>query len=461
MEFPMGRRIGLSWVNLSAALAPLSCALFFAACAQSNTGELSSGGTGAGQLSTSSSSSSTSGPGGAGGMAGAGGTGGIGGSGGSGGAGGSGNGGSGGNAGSGSGTGGSAGSSGAGGDGGGPTGTVLLLANMTTKVLAASFHPNEGWSTALMPEEIDGRPAVATTGGGEGVGLVRELKTGALRWVGWSPMGWTPFSALGPGITSRAAPALGGDETGAHAIFHGDDYKHYYASFSAGAWAVKAEPVGGAAAQAFGPNPGAVVGFDGKAVAAYPGSDGQLYVQERPAGAWESSGIALPSSKTTQITPTAVKLGLPQPTLLLVFVRQEDAGLYWSSHIEGQMWSAPAPVSATALSQDPVALAPLANGKGAALAYRGLDGKIYVSRFDPAASPPWTPPAGIAVPNPSIPSTPALATGVGGADAELVYIDAATGKALHARLKGGAFGPATDVAPNASGLTHASLASLP
>jgi hypothetical protein len=452
MEFPMGRGIGLSWVNLSAALAPLSSALLFAACAQSTAGELSSGGVGAGQLSTSSSSSSTSGPGGAGGMGGTGGTGGIGGSGGTGG---SGNGGAGGNAGSGSGTGGSAGSG-----GGGPTGTVLLLANMKTKVLAASFHPNEGWSTVLLPEETDGRPALAMTGEGEGVGLVRDLKTGALRWVGWSKLGWTPFTAVGPGITTRAAPALAGEKTVAHALFHGDDYKHYYAGFSAGAWFVTAEPVGGAATQAFGPNPAAVAGLDGNVLAAYPGSDGSLYLQQRGAGAW-GSGAALPNSATTQITPAVARLPLAQTAAVTVFVRKEDAGLYWSSRGPNNTWSAPAPVHQSALSLDPVALAALADGMKAALAYRGLDGKIYVSRFDPAASPPWTAPAGIAVPNPSIPSTPALATGVGGADAELVYIDAATGKALHARLSGGAFGPATDVAPGASGLTHATIATPP
>jgi len=446
MGFPMHRRIGLSGVNLSAALAPLSCAALLAACAESTAGELSSGGTGMEQLSTSSSSSSSasSGGGGAGGMGGAGGAGGSAGSGG-------GNGGAGGSAGSGSG--------GVGGSGGGgASGTVLLLANMTTKVLAAAFHPNEGWSTTFLPEEADGRPALALTDESTGVGLVRDAKTGSVQWVGWSPMGWTPFAALGPGITTRAAPSLGADMASAHALFHGDDYKHYYASFSAGAWVVTAEPVGGAASQAFGPSPGAVAGIDGNVLAAYPGSDGSLYVQQRAGGAW-GSGEALPNSATTQITPAVVRLPLGATTLITVFVRKENAGLYWSGRGAGGTWSAPMPVHATAITQDPVALAPYADGIKAALAYRGTDGKIYVSRFDPDASPPWTPPAGIAVPNPSITSSPALARGAGGADAELVYIDAASGKALHARITGGTVGPALDIAPAASGLTHVAVAS--
>ncbi|UQA62737.1 hypothetical protein [Polyangium aurulentum] len=439
----MHRRIGLSWVNLSATLVPLSCAVLFAACAEGSGGELGSGGTGLGQLSTSASSSSSASSGGDGGMGGDGGSAGSGG----------GNGGAGGSAGSGSG-----GAGGSGGSGGGASGTVLLLANMTTKVLAAAFHPNEGWSTTFLPAEADGRPAIALTDASTGVGLVRDAKTGSVQWVGWSPMGWTPFAALGPGITTRAAPSLAGDEASVHALFHGDDYKHYYAGYAAGAWSVTAEPVGGAASQAFGPSPGAVAGIDGGVIAAYPGSDGNLYVQPRASGAW-GSGEALPSSATTQITPAVVRLPLGATTLVTVFVRKENAGLYWSARGAAGTWSAPQPVHATALTNDPVALAPYADGIKAALAYRGTDGKIYVSRFDPDASPPWTAPAGIAVPNPSIVSSPALARGVGGADAELVYIDAASSKALHARITGGAVGPALDIAPAASGLTHVAASS--
>jgi hypothetical protein len=140
-----------------------------------------------------------------------------------------------------------------------------------------------------------------------------------------------------------------------------------------------------------------------------------------------------------------------------VYVRKEDATLYFASHAKG-VWSAPAMVHMAAKSAEPVALAPLAGGK-ALLAYRALDGKIYASRFDTAAKSLWTAPEGIAMPNPSITSSPALAPGVGGAEVELVYIDAGTKGAFHTRLMGGVFSQPTEVSAGLGVLTHVAIAS--
>lgn len=72
---------------------------------------------------------------------------------------------------------------------------------------------------------------------------------------------------------------------------------------------------------------------------------------------------------------------------------------------------------------------------------------MYSSTYSAAPSPSWSTPAALASPGWATPSTPALAPGVGGAQAEMVFIDASNGAAEHARYG------ATWSAPSAAGGT--------
>jgi hypothetical protein len=109
------------------------------------------------------------------------------------------------------------------------------------------------------------------------------------------------------------------------------------------------------------------------------------------------------------------------------------------------------------LSAEPPALVAVSGG-GAVTAFRGLDGNVYAARYTPGAPIPWSAPAGIATPNYATPSAPALAPGAFGMDAELAFIDAATGAALHTRLSGSSWSPPTTVGGTALG--HVVIATL-
>jgi hypothetical protein len=141
--------------------------------------------------------------------------------------------------------------------------------------------------------------------------------------------------------------------------------------------------------------------------------------------------------------------------LLIVFIQSSQ--VFWTAR-SGAIWTAPAPIEMNALTGDPVALAALPNGR-AVTAFRGLDGKLYASRYNPMQAPPWSTPAGIATPNYTIPSSPALAPGTGGYDAEMAFIDSATGAAYHSRLLNSSWSPPSPIGGTA--LTYVALTSWP
>ena len=117
---------------------------------------------------------------------------------------------------------------------------------------------------------------------------------------------------------------------------------------------------------------------------------------------------------------------------MIAYVRGTDSQIMFTTRTAGA-WSTSAPIYATAFSNDPVALTPLPGG-GAVLAYRGQDTDLYWSIYTPEPTPAWSQPAAVATPNWSAPSTPALARGVGGLRAEMIFIDGASTDAEHLRL---------------------------
>ncbi|MBI4701207.1 MAG: hypothetical protein HY744_08625, partial [Deltaproteobacteria bacterium] len=352
------------------------------------------------------------------------------------------------------GAGGEGGAAGGGGEGGAPAGTVLLLAGGTGDFLAGAYQPGPGWTSAKLTGKTAHGVGVAVTGGGEGVGVARAEPGGALRYALWSAGKWASMADVGPSVTTRDAPSIVGSASAVHVVFHGDDYKHYYAERS-GKWAPAAEPVKPPAKeQSFGPSPAAIALVGADVVIAYAGDDGKLYEQVRSAGAWKpaaATGAALASLK-----PGLCSLD-KGPELLAVYVRSSDKKLAWLARTAGT-WSQAKDVEANTYSGDPLALAALSGGR-AVLTFRGLDGKIYASVYDPGKNPPWAQPAAVASPNPAIKSGPSLAPGTGGTDAELAFVDAGSQAAYHSRLAGGKWSAPALV--GGSGLLHAAVASMP
>ena len=340
------------------------------------------------------------------------------------------------------------------GDGGTPVGVLVMLAGSATTVLAGEYHPGAGWMTTTLADATTDGPAIALTSSTSAIGLIRSTMGGQLRSTDWAPPGsWLPFTALGAAVTAHDTPAIVASGTSAAAAFHGDDFKHYFALHQA-TWAPVAEPIGGSAAQSFGPTPAAITALGADVVVAYTGMNGDLYDQTRTGGAWLTAhGHGLGNVLT--VTP-AIIAPTAGPDLMILFRRSTDARIVYTTRT-GTTWTAPAPIDVTALTNDPVSLVALPGGR-AVTAYKGQDGKLYASRFDPAATPVWSTPAAVFTPNVAIPSTPALAPGLAGADAELVYIDGAGGAAKHTTLTGTTWSP--PIVIGGTGLAHAAVSGL-
>lgn len=231
-------------------------------------------------------------------------------------------------------------------------------------------------------------------------------------------------------------------------------YKHFFASYVA-AWGPVQEPVLFQMTNdhSFGPSPASITAIGSDAIVAFAGDNNDLFDQTRSVGAWQGAhphGLGYP----VLLSPTIVALA-SGPSLMIVFVRSTDARIMYTTRT-GSTWAPAVQVNVNALTNEPVSLAALPSGD-AVLAYRGQDGKVYWSRYTAVAA--WSTPTGVATPNFGTPSPPAVSQGASGADAEMVYVDTATGAAVHARLNGMSW--SAPVSIGGSGLTRVAIAAMP
>ncbi|MFO0760177.1 MAG: hypothetical protein U0359_27095 [Byssovorax sp.] len=355
------------------------------------------------------------------------------------------------------GAGGAGGSGGSGGSGGAPpTGVLVLLAGGGPTMLGGELHAGMPWTTtSINGEATPEAPAIAMTSATEALLVIRSSANGGeVRFATWTPGMFSAFAAIGAGITTRAAPHAVGAAGEVDLVFHGDDFKHYFGLHQAALWSPKAEPVGGAAAQSFGPSPASITALGADRVACFAGQNGDLYDQTRTGGAWQAAH-AHGLGNVIALTPAIVAPAVPGVELLVVYADKNSAKILYTLRAAG-LWSAPAAVDPNSFTADPVALTPVSGG--AVMAFRGLDGKIYFSRFSAASMPPWSPPAALAQPNPTTPGAPALAPGIGGHDAELCYAGA-DGMAYHTSL--GAQGFSAPIAVGGAQVTRVALGSTP
>src|SRR5262249_15218319 len=155
--------------------------------------------------------------------------------------------------------------------------------------------------------------------------------------------------------------------------FHGDDFKHYFASYAA-SWSPTAEPIGGAGpSQSFGPSPAAIVALGADDVVAFAGNDGNIYDHTRHAGSWSSAHSHM-LGNVTSLTPALAALDGAAADLMLAFVRGSDARILSTVRTSSttSTWSAPAVVDNLAFTNDPPSLIGLPGGD-ALLVYRGQD----------------------------------------------------------------------------------------
>ena len=90
------------------------------------------------------------------------------------------------------------------------------------------------------------------------------------------------------------------------------------------------------------------------------------------------------------------------------------------------------------------------------LVFRSIDSHGYWLRYSAGV---WSAVKGFPWFDIAVPSTPSVARGINGVDAEIAFVDAANGSALHARLQGSTWGAPDTV--GGAGLTSVSIASSP
>ena len=293
------------------------------------------------------------------------------------------------------------------------------------------------------------------TGASTAVGVIRNTTFGnEIAYTTWAPGAFQAFTSIASAVTTKAAPSIVASGTRTDVVFLGDDSKHYYAAHVA-AWSPTAEAVMVGAVQSSGPTPAGIAAIGSDTHVSFAGDNGDLYDQTRTGGAWLAAS-AHNLGNVVALTP-AIIAPTTGPALMIVFVRSTDSKILFTTRT-GNVWSAPTVVDANSFTADPVALAALPGGE-AILAFRGLNQGIYVTRYNPAGAPLWSPPQPLAVPNVTTPSRPALAPGVGGIDAEIAFVNAVDGKAYHARLAGMTWSAPALV--GGTSLTSISLASAP
>ncbi|MFO0755193.1 MAG: hypothetical protein U0359_01775 [Byssovorax sp.] len=337
--------------------------------------------------------------------------------------------------------------------------TVLVLGGGNgVSVLAAEFHPGGAWSATSLSDATSYGPSIAITSTGQGVGLIRSNNGKLLRYTLWSPGMFTPFADVGPGITTREQPSIRAKGTTAHAAFHGEDFKYYYAAFTGGAWSPMAEQIGAGAGQSFGPSPPQIVAeplvpAGTEATIAFingAGGINQVYARDRIAGSWAAAKPVDLTGTNFNLAPELVPI-TSGGELMVIFVRSDAQIMYAIRN--NWVWSAAAPIT-SATTDNRVSVTSLPNG-AALLAFRGQNGLLYSSSY--AGGGMWSIPALVA-PNMLVTGSPALAHGVGGATAELAFAKV-DGIVYHARYMGGAW--TAPVAVGGVGMGEVGIASAP
>jgi hypothetical protein len=339
---------------------------------------------------------------------------------------------------------------------------LLLGGGGSTTLVTGEYDPRSAsWTVAGLNGVSYERPALVITAEGQGVGLIRAATTDELSYTTWQPGGgaWTPFVAMGDAITARSAPSLSAGSSGAWVAYQRLTYLYDSAVWTGALWLAPA-PLGGVGTESYGPSAPALAAHGDEATAVFmngaPGSQVNHLFARRVVGEDWQSPQDLASGTNYELAPElaslassqdrlAVYVGAPPSDQQIFYVRQSASTLSWS----------PALPIANALTAERPSLAALADG-GAILAFRGTDGKLYLTRYDGAR---WTSPAGVTTPTVNIVAPPAVTRGVGGAEIELVYVTAG-GVASHVRYLAGAW-TTPIVITTSTGLARVALAGAP
>jgi hypothetical protein len=336
------------------------------------------------------------------------------------------------------------------------------MAGSGSGLIGGVFTEGAGWSVTTIVSTTSVPPAVALESSTFGVALFRSAADSHLLFTKWDGAGFSAPLGIGMLGVGQGGPSMV-FAAGAYPVgYWGTDNKHWFAKYAGlgGGWSPVAEavqPMGGG--QSFGSSPPAIAGVGADFYLVHAGTDGKIYEQPRIANAWSAAVGHDVGGVQTTISPTVVALSGNAEDMMIVYVVSANSQIGWLTRKTGAppVWNNGALI-ANALTQDRVAVAALPGG-GAVMAFRGLNTNLYTSRYTPGANPAWSAPAALANPNFATPSSPAVAPGIGGADAELVFADGGTGQAWHSRLVGQVWQAPTSI--GGSGVQFVGAASAP
>lgn len=350
--------------------------------------------------------------------------------------------------------------------------TLILLATGQSRVVGARYG-----GTTWDDEVISSRsgfhdPALTITAEKHGIGVVAQgdETRNTLWYFRWSPPtdmgnGWSKAISEITGVEPISAPSIDSGRSGALMVYRRRDSSHAARAWTGDGWSEEApiifgdEPsLGSSAATLVMQGDLATIVFQSTKL-----GNSSLFSQQREDGAWkEAKHVA--SDVYDTIAPVMVALD-PSPRRLLVYAVHGDRWLRSMYH-DGSRWSEPKEIPSAASDREHLAkadsvtewgfnfsLAALKGGK-AILAFRQSN-RLRVSHFDGEN---WSTDNDIDV---SIRGVPAVARGIGGFDAELVYVDDGQGIIYHRRLMGNTWTEAKPVSKDWDDFTNVALISAP
>jgi hypothetical protein len=289
----------------------------------------------------------------------------------------------------------------------GCTSTMAVLGGSATTIFSTTFASGQWAAPAAIGASGFSGPALVATGG-QWLG-VAQGPASALESTSFATGASSAMALVGAALT-KGPPALVGNGASGRVVYWGTDFKFYDGLYTAGAWNGAGDPVGGAAAQAFGNSGPTAALVGGELVVAQCGTDAAAHLTSLIGGTWGPSVVVSGASVDPTVSPTLVALSGGSAELLLVAPAQTTQQLYYATRTGGT-WSALQPVGgSTVFSPSAVSLAALGGGQ-AALVYEGSDSRPYVTLYDPASTPAWSSVAALVTgTNPALSSPP-----VGGA----------------------------------------------
>jgi hypothetical protein len=321
--------------------------------------------------------------------------------------------------------------------------TMAVLATGGTSMAGAGFAHGQWSSANIVAGGASAAPSLVPWQGGY-LGVFTGAGASAAQPLEWTAYGgsWSPPGQVGA-IPAQGVPALAIVGGSAHVVYWGSDGKFYHGIYS-GTWDMASDPVqpsGGG--QSFGLSAPAAAGLGSTLLAVQSGQDGALFGQIW-SGAWQGASALDESGVVTNLSPAVTVLGGGTADVMIVLAHTAGANnsdfQYITRTAGTASWSTPADVYSAAgnvaYADTAPSLAALPGGK-AILAWRGgWPSHPYVSTYDPAAG--WSAP--VAVSSDTLASAPSVAPGVCGADATMVYVDAA-GTVQIMSLSGGVWAP--------------------